>query len=74
MKFPAEARNLSPDFALILLDTVTRFCHAKGMNPTISVEESLISTQNLLGENSEIHTLSLINGAKMALHKIIVAK
>jgi DNA-binding transcriptional MerR regulator len=73
-KVPAEARNLSPDFALIRLDTVTRFCYAKGMNPTISVEESLISTQNLLGENSEIHTLSLINGAKRALHKIIVSK
>jgi hypothetical protein len=74
MKFPAEARNLSPDFALILLVTVTRFCYVNGMNPTISVKESLISTQNLLGENSEILTLSLINGAKRALYKIIVAK
>jgi hypothetical protein len=32
MKFPVEARNLSPDFALILLDTVTRFCYAKGIH------------------------------------------
>jgi hypothetical protein len=74
MKFPTEARNLSPDFALILLNTVTRFCYAKGMNPTISVKESLISTQNLLGEDSEKPTLNLTNGAKRALHKIIVAK
>ena len=74
MKFPAEARNLSLDFALILLDTVTRFCYAKGMNPTISIKESLISTQNLLGEDSEIPKLSLINGAKRALHKITGAK
>ena len=74
MKFPSEAKNISSDFALILLDTVTRFCNAKEMNPTISIKESLISTQTFLSENSEISALNLIDGAKRALHKIIIAK
>jgi hypothetical protein len=74
MKFPSEIKNISSDFALILLDTVTRFCDAKGMNPTISVKQSLISTQTFLSESSEISALNLIEGAKRALHKIIIAK
>jgi hypothetical protein len=74
MKFPSEIKNISSDFALILLDTVTRFCNAKGMNPAISIKESLISTQTFLSENSEISALNLIEGAKRALHKIIIAK
>jgi hypothetical protein len=74
MKFPSEAKNLSSDFALILLNTVTRFCNAKGMDPTISLKESLISSKNLLMENDEISALSLISRAKRALYKFIVYK
>jgi hypothetical protein len=74
IKFPSEVKNISSDFALIFLDTVTRFCNAKGMNPTISIKESLISTQTFLSESSEISALNLIEGAKRALHKIIIAK
>jgi hypothetical protein len=74
LKFPSEAKNLPSDFALVLLDAVTRFCNAKGINPTISVRESLISTERMLGEYSEIPALNLINGAKKALDKVIVVK
>jgi hypothetical protein len=74
IKFPAEAKNISSDFALILLDTVTRFCNAKGMNPTISIKESLISTGRYLSESTEITALILIDAAKRALYKIIVVK
>jgi hypothetical protein len=44
------------------------------MNPAISIKESLISTQTFLSESSEISALNLIEGAKRALHKIIIAK
>lgn len=74
LKFPSEAKNLPSDFALVLLDAVTRFCNAKGINPTISVKESLISTERMLGEYSEIPTINLINGAKKALDKVILVK
>ena len=74
IKFPSEVKNISSDFALILLDTVTRFCNAKGMNPTISIKESLISTGKFLSESTEIPALNLIDAAKRALYKIIVVK
>jgi hypothetical protein len=74
IKFPSEVKNISSDFALILLDTVTRFCNAKGMNPTISIKESLISTGKFLTESTEIPALNLIDAAKRALYKIIVVK
>jgi hypothetical protein len=74
MKFPSEIKNITSDFALILLDTVTRFCNAKGMNPTISIKESLISNGNFLRESTEIPALILIDAAKRALYKIIVVK
>ena len=73
-KFPSEIKNISSDFALILLDTVTRFCNAKGMNPTISIKESLISTVKFLSDSTEIPALNLIDAAKRALYKIIVVK
>jgi predicted nucleic acid-binding Zn-ribbon protein len=74
LKFPSEAKNLPSDFALVLLEAVAKFCDAKGMNPTISMKESSISTQGILGENSEIPAINLINGAKKALDKVIVSK
>ena len=74
IKFPSEIKNISSDFALILLDTVTRFCNAKGMNPTISIKESLISTGKFLSDSTEIPALNLIDAAKRALYKIIVVK
>jgi hypothetical protein len=74
IKFPSEIKNISSDFALILLDTVTRFCNAKGMNPTISIKESLISTGRYLSDSTEIPALNLIDAAKRALCKIIVVK
>ena len=74
IKFPSEVKNISSDFALILLDTVTRFCNAKGMNPTISIKESLISTGKFLTDSTEIPALILIDAAKRALYKIIVVK
>jgi hypothetical protein len=74
IKFPSEIKNISSDFALILLDTVTRFCNAKGMNPTISIKESLISSGKFLTESTEIPALNLIDAAKRALYKIIVVK
>jgi DNA repair exonuclease SbcCD ATPase subunit len=74
LKFPSEIKNISSDFALILLDTVTRFCNAKGMNPTISIEESLISTGKFLSDSTEIPALNLIDAAKRALYKVIVVK
>jgi hypothetical protein len=74
IKFPSEVKNISSDFALILLDTVTRFCNAKGMNPTISIKESLISTGRYLSDSTEIPALNLIDAAKRALYKIIVVK
>jgi hypothetical protein len=51
IKFPSEVKNISSDFALILLDTVARFCNAKGMNPTLSIRESLISTGRYLSDS-----------------------
>jgi ribosome-binding protein aMBF1 (putative translation factor) len=74
LKFPSEAKNLPSDFALVLLDAVTRFCNAKSINPTISVRESLISTERMLGEYSQIPALNLINGAKKALDKVIAVQ
>jgi len=73
-KFPSEVKNISSDFALILLDTVARFCHAKGMNPTISIKESLLSNVKFLTESTEIPALNLIDAAKRALYKITVVK
>lgn len=73
LKFPSEAKNLPSDFALILLDAVAKFCNAKGMNPTISLREWSISANNYMIENSEISAINLINGAKKALDKVIVA-
>ncbi|MBV9177220.1 MAG: hypothetical protein JO297_09290 [Nitrososphaeraceae archaeon] len=72
LKFPSEAKSFPSDFALVLLDAVTRFCNAKGINPTISMKESSISTERVLGEYSEIPAINLINGAKKALDKVIV--
>jgi hypothetical protein len=74
LKFPSEAKNLPSDFALVLLDAVARFCNAKDMNPTISVRESSISSERMLGEYSEIPALNLINGAKKALDKVILVQ
>jgi hypothetical protein len=74
IKFPAEAKKISSEFALILLDTVTRFCNAKGMNPTISIKESLISNGKILMDSTGIPALVLIDAAKRALYKIIVVK
>jgi hypothetical protein len=74
IKFPSEVKNISSDFALILLDTVTMFCNAKGMNPTISIKESLISTGRYFSDSTEIPALNLIDAAKRALYKIIVVK
>ena len=73
LKFPSEAKSLPSDFAPILLDAVAKFCHAKGMNPTISVRESSISPGSMLVEHSEIPAINLINGAKKALDKVIIA-
>ena len=74
LKFPSEIKNISSDFALILLETVIRFCNAKGMNPTITIKESLISTGRYLSDSTEIPALVLIDAAKRALYKIIVVK
>jgi len=74
MKFPSEVKNISSDFALTLLDTVIRFCNARGMNPTISIKESLISTGRYFSDSTEIPALNLIDAAKRALYKIIVVK
>ena len=74
LKFPSEIKNISSDFALILLETVIRFCNAKGMNPTITIKESLISTGRYLSDSTEIPALVLIDAAKRALNKIIVVK
>jgi hypothetical protein len=43
------------------------------MNPTISLREWSISANNYMIENSEISAINLINGAKKALDKVIVA-
>ena len=74
LKFPSEAKNLPSDFASVLLEAVAKFCNAKGMNPTISMKESSISSGNMLMEYNEIPALNLINGAKKALDKVIVSK
>ena len=74
IKFPEEAKNLSSEFALTLLDALTRFCKAKGMNPTITLKESLIITERYLMESSEIPALNLIEATKRALHKVMVVR
>jgi len=74
LKFPSEAKNLPSDFALVILEAAAKFCSAKGMNPTISIRESSISSNNFLAENSEIPALNLIEGAKKALDKVILVK
>jgi tRNA G37 N-methylase TrmD len=56
------------------MGTATRFCNANGMNPTISIKESLISNGRYLLQITEIPALNLIDAAKRALYKIIVVK
>src|SRR5215831_9600026 len=43
MKFPTEASSLPLDYAILLLDSVGKFCWAKGIDPKISLNDAGLS-------------------------------
>ena len=68
IKHPAEAKEFSLDYVLLLLGAVEQLCWAKGHNPKISLKAAGI-TDNPLCPEQEVHVRELIYAAKSALFR-----
>jgi hypothetical protein len=71
-KYPAEeAKNLSIDYVILMLDAAAKLCRAKGINPKIKAGEASIVSENSLCSSIEVETLRLIEGARRAIERLL---
>jgi predicted nucleic acid-binding Zn-ribbon protein len=68
VKYPAEAKGLDLNYALLLLDAVYKYCWVNGFDPKIALKEALV-TVNSIYSDSEVYAHELIDGARRALLK-----
>jgi hypothetical protein len=71
-KYPVEqAKNLSIDYVILMLDAAVKICRVKGINPKIKAGEASIVSENSLCSSIEIETLRLIEGARRAVERLL---
>jgi hypothetical protein len=70
-KYPAEAKNLSIDYAVLMLDAAAKLCRVKGINPKIRAGEALIVAENSLCSGIDVEMLRLIEGARRAIERLL---
>jgi predicted nucleic acid-binding Zn-ribbon protein len=68
VKYPAEAKGLDLNYALLLLDAVYKYCWVNGFDPKIALKEVLV-TANTIYSDTEVYAHELIDGARRALLK-----
>jgi len=68
IKYPAEAKNLTIDYPLLLVDAVEKYCFAKGINPQISLREASIAEEPVASTH-QVQLRQLIYGVKTALYR-----
>ena len=72
VKYPVEeAKNLSINYVILMLDGAAKLCRAKGINPKIKAGEASIVAENSWVSSIEIETLRLIEGARRAVERIV---
>ncbi len=69
-KFPSEAKNLSADYALLLLGGVGKLLRAKGLNPKFKIPVEL-SKKYWSYTDKEFETLDLIDWLYMGLNSTL---
>jgi hypothetical protein len=70
-KYPTEAKNLSIDYVILMLDGAVKLCRAKGINPKIKAGEALIVAENSLCSGIDVEMLRLIEGARRAIERLL---
>ena len=70
-KYPAEAKNLSIDYVILMLDGAVKLCRVKGINPKIKAGEALIVPENSLFSGIDVEMLRLIEGARRAVERLL---
>jgi uncharacterized protein (UPF0335 family)/DNA-binding transcriptional MerR regulator len=67
-KYPAEAKNLDPGYAVLLLGAVEKYCWASHMDPKIPLKDALVNVRTIYSD-SEVYVHELIDGAKRGLYR-----
>jgi predicted nucleic acid-binding Zn-ribbon protein len=70
-KYPTEAKNLSIDYVILMLDGAVKLCRAKGINPKIKAGEALIVAENSLLSGIDVEMLRIIEGARRAVERLL---
>jgi hypothetical protein len=70
-KYPAEAKNLSINYVILMLDAAVKMCRVKGINPKIKAGEALIVAENSLCSGIDVEMLRLIEGARRAIERLL---
>jgi hypothetical protein len=71
-KFPAEeAKNISIDYVILMLDAAIKICRVKGINPNIKAGEASIVAENSLCSGIDVEMLRLIEGARRAIERLL---
>jgi predicted nucleic acid-binding Zn-ribbon protein len=66
IKFPTQANTLPLDYAMLLLDSVGKFCWARGIDPKISLKEAGLS-ENSFCQNESVYLHELVYAARTTL-------
>jgi predicted nucleic acid-binding Zn-ribbon protein len=67
-KYPAEAKNLDPGYAVLLLGAVEKYCWASHMDPKIALKDALVNARTIHSD-SEVYVHELIDGARRGLFR-----
>jgi predicted nucleic acid-binding Zn-ribbon protein len=70
-KYPAEAKNISINYVILMLDAAVKMCRVKGINPKIKAGEALIVAENSLCSGIGVEMLRLIEGARRAIERLL---
>jgi hypothetical protein len=71
-KFPAEeAKNISIDYVILMLDAAIKICRVKGINPNIKAGEASIVAENSFVSGIDVEMIRLIEGARRAIERLL---
>jgi hypothetical protein len=71
-KYPAEeAKNISIDYVILMLDAAIKICRVKGINPKIKAGEASIVAEDSLVSGIDVEMIRLIEGARRAIERLL---